>query len=304
MPTRREIELILRELGAAQHGVAGRAQLRARGLSVPAIDQLVRVRRVSLRHRGVYQIGPLPLPGGAEHAAILACGGEARISHGTAALRHGMLRSGDYLNEVEVTMPRRRRRRLEGVRIHRIQDLRDDEVTEMHGMPVTTPARTLLDLAEVATAREVEQAYAAALRMQLVTPDSMREMLDRHPSHRGAPLWRRMLAQHDGPAFTRSEAEEKLLALTRSAGLPRPQLNVNLLGHEVDFLWRSARVVAEVDGYAFHASSRSFALDRRRDAELAAAGYRVLRFTWADLDGDRVATIVRLAQALTRSPPV
>jgi very-short-patch-repair endonuclease len=300
MPTRREIELVLGELGAAQQGVAARAQLRARGMSVHAIDRLVRVRRMSVRHRGVYEIGPLPLPGGAERAAVLACGGEARISHGTAARRHGMLRAGADANKVEVTMPRRRRRRLEGVRIHRVQDLRDDEVTQMHGIPVTTPARTLLDIAEESPLREVEQAYAAGLRMQLVTPDDMREMVNRHPNHRGAPMWRRILAHRDGPAFTRSEAEEKLLALTRSASLPRPELNVNVLGHEVDFLWRNARVVAEVDGYAFHATSRSFALDRRRDAELTAAGYRVMRFTWADLEEDRLATIVRLAQALVR----
>jgi very-short-patch-repair endonuclease len=298
--TRRETELLLRELGTAQQGVVARAQLLARGLSVHAIDRLVRVRRLVVRHPGVYQIGPLPLPRAAEHVAILAGGGEARVSHGTAARHHGMLDAARHMNEVEVTMPRHRRRRLEGVRIHRAQDLRDDEVMQLHGIPVTTPARTLLDVAEVMTAREVEQAYAAALRMQHVTPDAMREMVNRHPAHRGAPLWRRILAQHDAPAFTRSRAEEKLLALTRSARLPRPELNVKILGHEVDFLWRNARVVAEVDGYAFHASPRSFVTDRRRDAELAAAGYRVLRFTWADLDKDRFATIVRLAQALAR----
>src|SRR5690606_2877887 len=130
-----------------------------------------------------------------------------------------------HMNEVEVSMPRRRRRRLDGVQIHRVRDLRDDEVTHLHGIPVTTPARTLLDIAETMTAREVEQAYATALRRRLVTAEEMREMLSRHPAHHGAPLWRRLLAQPDGPAFARSEAEEKLLELTRSARLPRPDLN-------------------------------------------------------------------------------
>jgi very-short-patch-repair endonuclease len=182
-----------------------------------------------------------------------------------------------------------------------VRDLRDDEVTTLDGIPITTPARTILDIAEEATSREVEQALANALRMRLVTMDEMWQMVERHPTHRGAPLLRRVLSAEGGPQFTRSEAEEKMLELVRTGGLPRPELNVNVLGHEVDFLWRKARLVAEVDGYAWHASGRSFAADRHRDAELTAAGYRVLRFTWADITEGGLATLVRLAQALVRS---
>lgn len=302
MPTRRETERILAELSAAQDGIVARAQLVDRGLSVSAIDWLVRNGRIAVSHRGVYQVGPLPLPRSAERAAILAGGGEARVSHASAARLRGLLDADTYLNRVEVTMARRRRRRLEGVRIHRVRDLRDDEVTELYGMPVTTPARTLLDMAETATPRVIEQAFATALRKQLVTAEVMREMVERHPTHRGAPLWRQMLARHDDPAFTRSQAEAKLVEITRRARLPRPELNVTLLGHEVDVLWRDARVVAEVDGYAFHHSGHRFTADRRRDAELTAAGYRVLRFSWADLHEreQELRTVVRIAQTLVR----
>jgi len=300
MANRRETERILREMGAAQQGIVARAQLLDRGLSLHAIDGLVRAGRVVVRHPGVYQIGPLPLPRAAEHAAVLAGRGEARMSHGSAARLRGMLDLDTHVNRVEVTMPRRKRRRLEGVTIHRVRDLREDEVTLLHGMPITTATRTLLDLAETETPRLVEQAYATALRKQLVTPGGMREMVNRHPSHRGAPLWRQMLAQEHEPPFTRSMAEEKLLELSNKAGLPRPVLNVKILGHEVDFLWRDAHVVAEVDGYAFHGSGRSFAADRRRDAELTAAGFRVLRFAWADLHEHGLRTVVRLAQTLVR----
>jgi very-short-patch-repair endonuclease len=299
MATRRDTELILRELGTAQHGVVRRAQLIERGLSMHTVDRLVRVRRLVVVQRGVYQIGPLPLPRAGELAATLAGGPDARVSHRNAAHLAGML-DADHVTGVEVTVPRRRRRRIAGVRIHRVRDLRADELTRIDGIPVTTPARTLLDLAETARGRVVEQAYATALRMRLVTSDAMRAIVERHPTHRGAPLWQRLLAQHDTPSFTRSRAEEKLLALTQKALLPRPELNVQILGHEVDFVWRDARVIAEVDGYAFHAASRSFGADRRRDAELTAAGYRVLRFTWSDLGEHRLATIVRLAQALIR----
>ncbi|MEX1184873.1 MAG: DUF559 domain-containing protein [Gemmatimonadota bacterium] len=299
MPTRRDTEVILHELGAAQQGVIARAQLLERGLSVHAVDRLVRARRLLVVQRGVYQVGPLPLPRAAERAAVLAGGRDARVSHRSAARLEGMLEA-HHVNQVEVTMPRRKHRRIEGIRIHRVRDLRADEVTLLDGLPITTPARTLLDLAETETARVVEQAYAKALRMRLVTPEVMQDMVERHPNHRGVTLWRQLLAASGGPAFTRSEAEEKLLDITRSAGLPPPELNAHVLGHEVDFLWRDARVVAEVDGYAFHGSARSFAADRRRDAELTAAGYRVLRFTWADLGEHRLATVVRLAQALVR----
>ncbi len=173
-----------------------------------------------------------------------------------------------------------------------------DEVTIREGIPVTTPARTLLDIAETLPSREVEQALARALRMGLVTRKDVRLMVERHPKHRGAPLLRQLLDVEGRLSFTRSEAEERLLEITRSASLPRPELNVRVLGHEVDFAWRSARVVAEVDGYAFHSSRRAFVNDRRRDAELTAAGYRVLRFTWTDLNDGRLATVARLAQAL------
>lgn len=300
MAARLDIELILREVGAAQHGVAARAQLPGRGVGPHVIDRLVRTARLIVLRRGLYQIGPLPMERAAEYSAVLACGPEGRLSHVSAAALRRLLDNTGTRRPVEVTMPRRRRRRIEGVRIHRVRDLLPAEVTTVDGIPVTTPARTLLDIVGRLTEREVEQALAKALRLSLVTRQEMDRMLDRHPRHRGAPLLRQLLHAEGGPSFTRSEGEEKLLEITRTARLPRPELNVGVLGHEVDFLWRSERVAAEVDGYAFHASARSFASDRQRDAELTAAGYRVLRFTWADLTDGRLTTVVRLAQALVR----
>lgn len=297
---RLETERILRRIGAANHGVATRAQLVLGGLSAHAVDHMVRGGRLIVLRRGLYQIGPLPANGWAEAAAVLGCGPDGRLSHSSAATKHDLLASGPTHRSVEVTVPRNRRPRIPGVRIHRARDLWPDEVTTIEGLPVTTPARTLLDIGDTLRAREVEQALATALRRRLVTKDEMRAMVDRHPRHPGAAILRRLLDDEAGPSFTRSEAEERLLEITRSAGLRRPELNVTVLGHEVDFLWRSERVIAEADGYAFHASERSFAADRRRDAELTAAGYRALRFTWEDLNDGGFATVVRLAQALVR----
>ncbi|HUF49649.1 MAG TPA: DUF559 domain-containing protein [Longimicrobiales bacterium] len=300
MAAQRDLEFILREVGAAQHGIAARAQLLDRGITVSAIDRMVRAGRLVVVRRGVYQIGPLPVGHAAEAAAMLTCGAEGRVSHVSAAALHGVVDAPRAGLPVAVTMPRRSRRHIDGVRIHRVRDLLPDEVTTIEGIRVTTPARTLLDIAGTLTSREVEQALAKALRTRLVTREEMCRMVERHPGYRGAALLRQLLDAEGGPSFTRSEAEEKLLELVRSARLTRPELNVRVLGHEADFLWREARVVAEVDGYAFHASARSFAADRRRDAELTAAGYRVLRFTWADLTDGRMSTVVRLAQAMVR----
>jgi very-short-patch-repair endonuclease len=298
----RDVERVLREVGVAQHGVAGRAQLLARGLGPDVIDRMIRSGRLVVLHRGVYQVGPLPVARAAEAGAVLRCGNTSRISHRSAAALHNLLDADRVPREVEVTMSRRRHRRIRGVRIHRVRDLRPDEVTIVDGLPVTTPARTLLDIAETPGAgRVVEQAFATALRRGLVTRDEVRRMVERHPRHRGAPLLRQLLDAEKGPAFTRSEAEEKMLGIVRRAHLPRPEVNAMVLAHEVDFLWRRESLIAEVDGYAFHGSPRSFAEDRRRDAELVAAGYRVVRFTWADLTDTHLATVARLAQALARS---
>ena len=102
------------------------------------------------------------------------------------------------------------------------------------------------------------------------------------------------------PALTRSEAERRALELIRAARLPTPETNVHIHGHEVDLLWREQRLVVEIDGYAFHSSRRSFERDRRKDRELAAAGYLILRITWRELTDERDAVVATLSAALTR----
>lgn len=297
---RADVERILGEVGAAQHGVISRTQLQAHGIADSTTDRMVKSGRLLVMHRGIYQIGPVPIPYATEAAAVLACGADTRLSHLTAGRLHHIMEPARDYTCPEVTVPRRKRPKLEGVKIHRVRDLLPDEVTTVDGIPVTTPARTLLDLAEILPAREVEQAFAKALRMKLVTMAEMRAMVERHPKHRGAAPLRQIMDAESEPAFTRSEAENILLEIVRSARLPAPTLNVRVLHYEVDFLWAASRVIAEVDGYAYHGGARSFVNDRQRDAELTAAGYRVLRFTWADLTEGRFRTVVRLAQAMVR----
>jgi very-short-patch-repair endonuclease len=130
--------------------------------------------------------------------------------------------------------------------------------------------------------------------------DEREAMLARHAGRPGAPALRAVL-ESGQPRLTRSEAEDRFLQLVQKGDLPLPEANVMVQGYEVDFLWRSAGLAVEVDGFGFHASRRSFENDRRRDAELAANGIHVIRVTWRHVVEEPHATLVRVAQALTRS---
>jgi very-short-patch-repair endonuclease len=169
------------------------------------------------------------------------------------------------------------------------------------GIPVTSPARTLLDLAGTLGGRVVERALARGLREGLVEESEVREMIDRRPRHIGVSVLRSILDREGGPSFTRSEAESRLLGLIRRAKLSQPEVNVPVQGYEVDFLWPAERLIVEVDGFRYHSSSPAFEKDRHRDGVLAAAGYQVVRVTWRQLTNEPEALLARLAQALVRT---
>jgi very-short-patch-repair endonuclease len=149
--------------------------------------------------------------------------------------------------------------------------------------------------------RELEQAVARAQREGLVNLRHLRDRVETLEGRAGAPLLRRILDAEGGPAFTRSEAERRLLDLIRRAKLPRPATNARVGPFEVDFLWRGAGLAVEVDGYAFHGPRDRFEADRARDVELAAGGIQVLRITWRHIKDQPEVVLVRLAQALEQA---
>ena len=157
------------------------------------------------------------------------------------------------------------------IRVHRVS-LTVADITTLEGIPVTSALRTLRDLSAVLTSRELERVLALAERQRRVDPETLRSLAAQHTGRPGAPLLRALLQIETEPALTRSEAEERFLALVRKAQLPAPETNVKLSGYEVDFLWRQERLVVEVDGFAFHSSREDFEADRRRDARLTARG--------------------------------
>jgi very-short-patch-repair endonuclease len=281
-----------------QLGLITTAQLDAAGLGRGRVA--TRMKRGTLHriHRTVYLLGhPALLPGALELAGVLACGAGSLVSHRSAAALWGLaLPAAD---DVEVTVVGGDRRP-RGLSVHRVAAL-DPRDRRLHrGIPVTSPARTLIDYAANAMPDELERAIAEAYALTLVTEDAIYAALERVPKRAGTARLRAELDREGGPQWTQSEAERRMLQLIRSARLPLPLTQVRVAGWPVDFSWPQHRLIVEVDGYPFHNHRRAFERDRRRDAAHVAAGYVVIRFTWRQLNEEPLAVVATIARALDR----
>jgi very-short-patch-repair endonuclease len=286
------------EVAAQQYGVIARAQLAALGLGAGAIDHRLRSGRLHRLHRGVYAVGHAVLvPLAAEMAAVLACGPDTVLSHQSAAALW-RLRPHDP-GEVHVTVLRSGAQSRPGLRVHRTRSLDAQDLRARRGIPVTSAPRTIIDLADTLSERDLARAIAEAEIRGLARRSDLLAAVDRAGNgRRGCARLARILGGGGGPTLTRSEAEERLLALIADAKLPMPEVNVRVRGHEVDMLWRARRLVVEVDGYAFHSTRVAFERDRARDADLHAGGLGVLRVSWRQIVDEPYALIVAVAQAL------
>jgi very-short-patch-repair endonuclease len=271
-------------------------QLNAAGLRRETIAGRCRKGLLHRVHRGVYLVGPLVwLPGARDYAAVLALGDAAVVSHQSAAALWGLTpRLSDVVDITVVNSARHR----PGIRVHRVPDLPADERTYRNGIPITTPARTILDFASQAARGQLEQAIAEAYVQRLTTEKQLRAILDRHPRRPGAAGLRAELYREGGPAWSRSEAEHRMKELLRQAKLPPGEMNQIIAGHQADFVWRDQRLIVEVDGYQFHGHRSAFERDRKRDAAHTLAGYRVIRITWRQLTEEPVWVAVTIARAL------
>jgi very-short-patch-repair endonuclease len=280
--------------------VVTRAQLLAAGIGARAIERRLRAGRLHAIHRGIYLVGHRAMAAGArEAAALLACGRGAVVSHQSAANLLHLLPDPAEPRPVDITVAGRQPAPRAGISVHRVKTLDQRDVNRTDGIPTTTPARTLLDLATVVPPYVLERAVAEAQVRGLARRSHLIDQLERNRGRVGTRALRRVVDVEGGPALTRSEAERRLLRLVRSAGLPLPRANARLRRYEVDFVWPEQRLVVEVDGYAYHATRRAFERDRARDAALTAAGYTVLRVTWRQLVDSPEAVVARLASALT-----
>jgi very-short-patch-repair endonuclease len=292
-------EEAINEIAGAQDGLITRRQLLETGLSTDSIERRRRRGTLVAVHVGVYRVGPVAGPRARERAALLACGG-GTISHASAAALLQIMPSYRTLHDIDVTLSQlTHARRREGVRAHR-SALAADEITMIDGLPVTTPARTLLDLAAVSS-QVLARCLAAADHYYPDSRDALSVLLARYPSSKGSRALRVLIQDPAIRSFTRSRAEDTLLALIHAGGIDKPETNVRVCGYEVDCYWRKAQLVVEVDGYEFHRSRDAFVRDRKRDSALTAAGIRVLRLSWHQLTKDRDRTLVQLALALAKA---
>jgi hypothetical protein len=306
----RFLEPALAKLCGAQQGVISLEQLNGLGLTKDAVRKRVAVGRLHRIHHAVYSLVPRELlkREGLYMAAVLACGPGAVLSHRAAAVLHELRDWG--ATKIDVTLPRRSRRHHDGLKIHCSTTLSPADVTVVNGIPVTTVARTLFDLAEAVTQRQLERSFDQAELAGVFDLRAIEDQLARNPTRPGAKKVRRVLTEHYiGKTPTWSENEEALLAITRAAGLPDPETNYFIDPGDggrpirVDFAWPDQRVVVEADSRKWHLSHQRFEGDRERDQRLTAAGWRVIRTTWRQMKFRPHELRVVLLKLLGPGPP-
>lgn len=297
------IDHVIAALAARQYGVVDRDQLRRIGLSEDEIDYRIAIGRLRVIHRGVYAVGHDRLsPEGRWLAAVFAGGKHAALSHRSAARHWGLLR---HEGSIEVTSPRRKRKRKN---IHYFEASVDAvDRTEHRAIPVTTVARTLLDLGAVDSAR-VPKAFEQADVLGLLDVRELQRLVDWYPRRPGTGAIRSVLgAAADWRGITRSELERRFRDLVVGAGLPMPAMNCRIhvgdLVIEADAVWHEQRLIVELDGYAYHRTQAAFERDRERDRLAVAAGWRVIRITWRQLAEHPRGVIRDLKRALVALSP-
>jgi very-short-patch-repair endonuclease len=185
-----------------------------------------------------------------------------------------------------------------GIVFHRVTSVRGDERTVLDGIPITTPARTLVDVACSLGRREVELALATAEREGLISGEELTRLPGRYPRRPGMTMLRELIQDQNGPDFTESEAERLCIELLRSAGLPRPHANVMIGPYRLDLFWPDLGVAIEIDGRAYHGSRSRFEGDRHKDNWLRSRGIEVIRLTWRQITRKPTETAVLVGQAL------
>jgi hypothetical protein len=245
-------------------------------------------------HRGVYAVGrPATTPLERASAAVLACGRGAALSHRSAITLWGLWKRWTF--PLDVTAPADRRP--PGIVVHRSRSFGRSEVRTQLGIRVTSPGRTLLDTAADLTAEVRSRTVNDALHSGLVTRSQLQDVLDRHPNHPGTRLLAPFTDTTDGPS--RSGWEDAFPAFCARHGLPRPAMNVRVLGYVVDALFADERVIVELDGWRFHSGRDAFETDRERDASTLSAGFATVRITWKRMmrtphrEADRLHAILR-----------
>jgi very-short-patch-repair endonuclease len=291
----RTVEQELGQMAAAGHGVVTRAQLLRAGITAAEIEQRLRTGALLREHRGVYRVGHRAPSIEARYlAAVLACGDGALLSGRAAGHLLGILKGG--APAPEVTAPTERR--VKGIKTRRSRGIGSDDATSWRRIPVTTVARTLVDLAASLAADELARACHEAGIRHGTTPAQVEAVLARRPKSPGAAEVRQIL--RGDVRVTLSKLEARFLGRLREAGLRLPQTNRPAGGRRVDCRWPERRLTVELDGYRYHHSRHAWEQDRRREREARARGDEFRRYTYGDVFEDSGLMLAEL-RALLRA---
>jgi very-short-patch-repair endonuclease len=272
-----ETELAL--LAGETHGVVRRTDLVAAGITDAEIKGRVASGALLREHRGVYRVGHRAPSVEARYlAAVWACGKGALLCGRAAAYLLGLV--GGEVPPPEVVA--RRERRIEGVRTRRSRVLDRRDAFMWRGVPVTSVARTIVDLASVLSLDALARAFHEAGIRYGTTPAHVDAVLERRPNSAGVAGLRAVL--HGDVRVTLSALERRFLRLLREAGLPLPETNRAVDGRRVDCRWPAHRLTVELDGYRYHRSRHAWEHDRRREREARARGDDFRRFTYGDVE--------------------
>ncbi|MGZ4287180.1 MAG: type IV toxin-antitoxin system AbiEi family antitoxin domain-containing protein [Solirubrobacteraceae bacterium] len=284
-------------VASAQWGVIGLQQLLDCGVSADAADRWRRAGRLHTVHRGIYALGHPTIPiEGRLVAALLHAGPEAVLSHHSAAWWWRLLDREPTV--IDVSAPGRRSS-LEGVRVHHPRVI---DGTRSRRLPVTTVPRTLLDLASRSSTDQIRRALAQADYHRLLVVEEAVAVCG--PGRLGAARLRAALERHEPRiAVTRSELERRFLNECEAAGIALPEVNAVVEGWTVDALWRRERIVVELDGRDNHSSPGQIERDRRKELQLRAAGYVVVRYTWAQVTLETQVVMADLRAILSSAGP-
>jgi very-short-patch-repair endonuclease len=267
----------LAALAARQHGVVSIRQLRRLGYSYKSVRNGIASGRLHRLHHGVFAVGHTNLSlQGRCLAAVLAGGPRALLSHYSAGWLLGLIATRPIPVHVTTPVPRKRR---DAVRIHRSETLLDSDRALEQVIPVTSVARTSLDLAGFIRFRNLRRLIRRSEELGVFDLRDFRSVLDRNRGHRGRLPLERALDIYEPPRFTRSELEREFVALAEQMGLPHAVTAFNVAGYELDVYWPDLRFAVELDVYATHGAHEPFEEDRQRDEDLKLAGVELTRVT-------------------------
>jgi hypothetical protein len=288
------------DLAGRQHGVVSIRQLEGSfEISAGAVAKAIRAGHLHRLFEGVYAVGHTDLTlHGRCLAAVLACGPEALLSHWSAAWLWGL----GIKNPVPIhgTSPRPRRRR-EHIHVHRARNLAEEDRGLSEGIPVTSPARTLLDMTPLVDARRLARFLEAAEDRELLKGGEIDSVVARNRGHRGAPRLAAALAYYAPAPWARSEFERRFVAAVAEAGMPQPATGWNEVGLELDVYWPEAGFGVELDSWKTHGTRGAFERDRERDEQLALAGIATVRVSERRFRFHRDEVMETVATLLARS---